>query len=76
MAGTQAGTEWTGKKRYWLEGGENVMRVELRGPQQQETEGKLQFHAHLTGCMFTSLKAYNLKVPMSGTCCIVIRYDC
>lgn len=52
------------------------MRVELRGPQQQETEGKLQFHAHLTGCMFTSLKAYNLKVPMSGTCCIVIRYDC
>lgn len=52
------------------------MRVELRGPQQWETEGKLQFHAHLTGYMFTSLKVYNLKVRMLGTCCIVIRYDC
>ena len=38
--------------------------VELKGRQQQEMEGKLQFHSHLTliECVFASFKVHNLKV--------------
>ena len=38
--------------------------VELKDPQQKETDGKLQFHSRLMLIerMFASLKAHNLKV--------------
>ena len=38
---------------------------------QQETEEKLQSHSHLTltECTSAPLKAHNLKMCMSGTCC-------
>ena len=40
--------------------------VELKGHQQQETEGKLQFHSSLSLMerIFASLKAHNLKICM------------
>ena len=43
-------------------------RVELKDRQQQETEGKLQFHSHptLMGRTSASLKVCNLKVRIRG----------
>ena len=40
--------------------------VELKDRQQQETEGKLQFHSRLKSMerVFESLKVHNLKVRM------------
>ena len=40
--------------------------VELKDRQQEEAEGKPQFHARLTlmECTFASLKVHNLKVRM------------
>ena len=40
--------------------------AELKDRQQQETEGKPQFHSHLMliGCVSASLKVLNLKVYM------------
>ena len=40
--------------------------AELKHRQQQETEGKLQFHSHLMLMehTFASLKVCNFKVPM------------
>ena len=45
--------------------------VELKGRQQQETEGKLRCHSVLTlmECTCASLKVRNLRVPMQGTYC-------
>ena len=51
-------TDWRRERRWET--------VELKDRQQQEMEGKLQFHSHLTlmECMFASLKVHNLKVHM------------
>jgi len=51
-------TDWKREKRWEM--------VELKDCQQQEMEGKLQFHSHLTllEYTFTSLKVRNLKVCM------------
>ena len=45
--------------------------LELKGHQQQETEGKLQFHSRLTlmQCTFVSLKVSTLKVRVQGIYC-------
>ena len=45
--------------------------VELKDHQQEEMEGKLQFHSGLMliELMFTSLKVLNVKVRMQGTYC-------
>ena len=40
---TGPGIEWTGKKSYWLEEGEEVGEGRAGGLQQQEMEGKLSF---------------------------------
>ena len=47
---TGASIKWTGKKSYWLEEGEEAgdEMGELKDHQQQETEGKVQFHSRLT----------------------------
>ena len=60
------GISGTGKKSYCLEEGEVEGDGELEDHQQQETEGKLQFHScqMMRECKFTSLKACNLKVHM------------
>jgi len=55
-------------RSYWLgEGG--VGDAELKERQQQETEGKLPFHSHLTVMerVSASLKALKLKIHMKGT---------
>ena len=51
--------------------------VELTDCEQQETEGKLQFHSRLTLMerTFASLKFRNLKARMQGTCCIPIKFQ-
>ena len=53
--------DWTREKR-----GE---RVEQKDCQQQEMEGKLQFHSWLMlmGCIFASLKVHSLKDHIQGT---------
>ena len=63
---TGAAIEWIGNKSYWLEEGEEAGDGKLKNCQQQETEGKLQFHSCLilTECTFTSLEVHNLKAHM------------
>ena len=43
--------------------------VELKDHQQQEMEGKLQFHSRLTLIENTFASFHNLKVCMWGTYC-------
>lgn len=66
-AGTQAlaSSEETRRVADWREDRRWEV-TELKGRQQQETTGKLQFHSHLTlrECTFPSLKVRNLKVAM------------
>ena len=47
-------------------GQKDELKVELKDHQQQEMEGKMQFHSclMLVECMFTCLKVLNLKIPM------------
>lgn len=43
-----AGIEWTGTKSYYWRQERRWEMVELKGRQQQETQGQLQRHSHLT----------------------------
>ena len=47
-------------------GQKDELKVELKDHQQQEMEGKLQFHSRptLMECTFTSLKGRDFKVRM------------
>ena len=52
--------------------------AELKDRQQQETEGKPQFHSHLMliGCVSASLKVLNLQVYMQRIYCInLFQYE-
>ena len=65
-AGTQGLTLSKQASGDTQEEGEEVEMAELKDRQQQETEGKPQFHSHLMliGCVSASLKVLNLKVYM------------
>ena len=51
---------------------------EMKGPQEQEREGKLQFHSclRLTENKLASLKVCNLKAPLQRACIFSVQFSC
>ena len=64
---TGAGIDWTGKKSYWREGGEEVGDGRAEGSSAIGDRGQaawLDWHDWTCEHTFASLKVHNLKVHM------------